>query len=246
MLDSSLFVATGAVGRCDRRGFVNAMASRTVGRGMLFDRCRVSVTLRMAVDALRLGAIGCEKVAGQTPRGLAPRSAAMGDRGLLGMAARAHRSARILEPLSLERVAGAARHVGASDVGLVPRAPAELRPCRGHEAGRHWARPAVQPVREHSDHGGEHHCGGHNRPRQDARTMRHGPAPWHWMQGWSWCWSLRLENPGPCGLPPGPPTLWQPTQSCSFAPPWQPAQVAGSSRALGPCSPPLGVSHPGG
>ena len=241
-----LLVTAGAVRRHDARSLMHVMAIGAVHRGVLLDGRRVPSRLGMAIATAHDRLRRREGVAGQTTGGVPPHAAPVRDRVLLRVAALADARAWIDEAIALVVVACRAIEVGLTDVGAVTRARAILGPRRGHELRRQAAgRPWPGPNDERNDRR-ERKEGSGGGPGRASRARVHGPTPWHARQGTSWCSSFRLEKPGPCGLPPGPPTRWQPTHSCSPAPPWHPAHEAGSRRAWGPWSPPPGASHPGG
>ena len=113
--------------------------------------------------------------------------------------------------------------------------PGVVRYC-AHDAGTRSGGtpfgPCGQSLTSAATHAATTHDRGGEAPDDASRDPRHRPTPWQRRHGRSWCSSLWLVKPGPCGLPPGPPTLWQPTQSCSPAPPWQPAHDDGIDARL--------------
>jgi hypothetical protein len=245
MLRRSFAMAARAVCHDDRGRLVDLVALGALERRVPDHRKALSLGLGVAADARRFGDIRRKGVTRQTRGRGHPEAAAVCDRYLLRVAVAAHVCSGVLEPVALEVVAGAAWDIGLSDVGLVSRARPKLGPGGGHGFGRRVAgRTRPQCDRRCGGRHDDPHRKGD--PHQASRGRLHGPTPWHSRQGRSRCSFLELAKPGPCGLPPGPPTRWHPMQSCSPAPPWQPAHDAGSMRACEPWSPPLVVSHPGG
>ena len=116
-------------------------------------------------------------------------------------------------------VAVDALDVAVDHVDPVAEALAHDAPGRRHVLG------VLAGAAARGEHQREHH--------QQARLHGVPPAGWHIRHGIAPI-GCRLDQPGGCGLPPGPPTLWQPTHSCSPAPPWQLAHATGSRRAAAP------------
>src|SRR5579863_755892 len=176
-------------------------------------------------------------------------SSRVSELGFLVVATQARRGSRVLESIGFVGVAVDALGVSPLDMNGVAAARPVLRPRRGNHRGGNprWTLPPQDgnEARGRSPEDGED-CD--RRPKPDACRAGQLPAPWQRRHGRSRNLSLVLVKPRGCGSPPGPPTRWQPTQSCSPAPPWHPAQEAGSMRAWTPCSPPpRAVSiHPGG
>jgi len=75
---------------------------------------------------------------------------------------------------------------------------------------------------------------GAQEPFPGAACGIHNAPSWQRRHGSSMVFRLLLRNPGACGLPPMPPTLWQPMHNASPAPLWQLAQTSGSRHAAGP------------
>jgi hypothetical protein len=223
---------------------VRCVALLTRDRRVMRDRRASPLRLRVTVPARRRLRRLREAMTGETALRVAGL-AAMPSRHLLLMAVCASGGAGVLEAFVRELVAAAALDVSLVDVAHVPRSQTSLCPCGG-DVRRNRRRLSWPPRHDGCHDEDDQRTGG--QPKTNPPSPRHGPTPWQRRHGKS-CVKLRsLRNPGPWGLPPGPPTRWQPTQSCSPAPPWQPAHAAGSMRACTPWSPPPAamVSHPAG
>ena len=231
MLGRTLFVAALAGGRLDGGCLVGVMAIVAGDRPVLNERRERPLRLAMAIDApgrrARRKGVAREAIGLRGPAGVRVSR-------LFLVTTRANRHAGIFETrvgvMAVFASDGAAPHVM-----LMTPAGSILRPRvrHGHRNDRH--RSSRENAEKSSYAGGREHE--HTRQNGENRTppaAGHIP-PWQRRQGRSTSLSLVLEKPGPCGLPPGPPTRWQSTQSCSPAPPWQLAQDMGSRRACTPC-----------
>lgn len=206
VLGRTLVVTPSAIGHGDRRRIVHVVASGAIGGGVLHDRRRFTMALGVAIDAFGLGTTGGEAMARQAIGGLAARAPVVRKVALLGVTAVADPRSWVFESLALEVVAIAACDVCAPNVGLVPGARANVGPRDRHQPWRRLEGGARPPVHESRDRKREEERRRGDRAPNTAGDADHGPAPWHSMHGKSWCSSLRLEKPAPCGLPPGPPT----------------------------------------
>src|SRR5579859_4161534 len=159
-------------------------------------------------------------------------------RRLLGVAARADIGSRFRK-VAFGSVAITAGDVAFSDVSLVPDARAKVGVRRRNVLTRH---DGIGSLRKDAKKSGRSRQGEKEHGRCEtgdgARRSTHHVPPWQRRQGRSRDLSRRLEKPGQWALPPGPPTRWQPPQSCPPAPPWHPAHETGSRRAWMPCCPP--------
>lgn len=122
-------------------------------------------------------------------------------RRLRAMALLAQICGRLVERGTVAALAG---QVELADVCGVARAGAHV-PVRLGDVLRR-ARAPVAACSEHEQ-----------RDREEA-SHRRAPSGWHIRHGIDDSGSS-LVKPGGCGFPPTPPTAWQPTQSCSPAPP---------------------------
>ena len=183
VLGGALHVAARAVGRNDRRRFVDAVTLGAVDGRVLRDGCRLAVGLRVAAGARGGRPIRSEGVTGRAPGGVAPCTSAVRDVRLFGVAGLAHAGPRVLETVALEIMTRGASDVEAAYVLLVPGACAVLGPRRGDEAGG-YARWRVRPPSNDDGHGrGEHDRRGQDRPACATLAPRHGPTPWQSRQG---------------------------------------------------------------
>lgn len=239
---SSFLVARRAVRNSGR--LMRFVTRRTRDRCVMRDWRVYPLRLRVAVDAPRRLRCRREAVTAEATRRIA-KLAAVPPAHFFGVAIRASCGAGIFESLVRQVVAAAAFDVGLIDVGHVPGAQANLCP-RGRDVRRNRRGCLRPPRRESRDDQHYEHAGAQARP--ELPPPGHGPTPWQRRHGWSCVLFRSLRKPGPWGLPPGPPTRWQPTHSCSPAPPWQPAHDVGSMRACTPWSPPPApvVIHPCG
>jgi hypothetical protein len=243
--EGPLFVARRAClgRRWGRRMRVVTFVARDAG--VLRDRDVRALRLGVALDA-RWSLARSERVTRQAiGLGLAARVRVV---GLLPVAAAADSRAWVREPAGLLPVTIIASDRRFADVLRMASARAKLGPRLGHGSARHrlgslrhLAEEGQKPARDQ-----EEHRRGVSEEGFSPRT--HHAPPWQSRHGRSRSLSRLLEKPRPCGLPPGPPTRWQFTQSCSPAPPWQPAHEPGSRRAWIPCCPPPRevVRKPGG
>jgi hypothetical protein len=214
----ALAMAARAVCDDDRGRLVDLVALGARERRMPDHGGALTLGLGVTADARGLRKIRREGVARQTGGRRDPEAAAVRDRGLLGVAVAAHVRSGVLEPVALEVVAGAARNIRLSDVNLMSRARPKLGPGGRHGFRRGPPGRARPQDDRHSDGRNDKPQRGCN-PGEPSGERLHGATPWHRRHGRSRCSSRELAKPGPCGLPPGPPTRWQPTQSCSPAPP---------------------------
>jgi hypothetical protein len=206
VLESSLFVAARARSGDDRRRFVHVMALGAVESRMLHDGRRLVVGLGMAADTLGLRAVRRESVTGEAIGRLGSEASAVRDRGLLCVAVSAYLGSGVHETIGGDGVACSALDIRPSYVRLVHGARPKLCPRRWDEPRGRGMMRSRPPLKGRDDTGGENEGRGAYRPYHAAHHPGHGPTPWQRRQGRSWCSSLRLEKPGPCGLPPGPPT----------------------------------------
>jgi hypothetical protein len=176
VLRRSLAMAARAIGHDDRRRLVDLVALGALERRVPHHGMALALGLGVAADARRLGKIGRERVARQTRGRRRPEAASVRDGGLLGVAVAAHGRSRVLEPVALEVVAGAACDIGLSDVSLMSRARSKLSPGGGHGFGRGPAGRA-RPQGKHRGSGGQDRAHRKGDPDKPSQGHLHGPTP---------------------------------------------------------------------
>ena len=201
-------VADAAVGLHGERSVVRSVAARAVGcrvraggRGNCGER---PARLGVALDTCGRLRLRCKRVAREAVR-LRRVVSSMKLRRFAGVAAGTRVRGRLGERARTVVVAVLARDAGSPHVLDVPEARAVRSPRRGDrrrgaEGGALGAHPERHERRDRKAHDDAE-------SGDRATPAGHGPVPWQSRHGASCVLIFVLTKPGPCGFPPGPPTL---------------------------------------
>jgi hypothetical protein len=200
-----LVVTLGARFDGDRRALVRMVARLAFGRSMRSDRRDERLGLGVAADARRSSPSGVEGVADETVRLLGRPSLVRVPR-LLVVTAQANRASGIRIALRPVLMAVLARYAALPHMKLVTRALSVLRPRGRDLAGGRRLGPAGERAYEARHGAREDRQGESGDPKDVSSRLAHHAPPWQSRHGRSRNLSFELENPWPCGLPPGPPT----------------------------------------